>query len=87
LKHAAMKHQLGEKVRVSSQRASVSSTANDVIRSLNFLPGDGVDMSYKTSIITRATRRHIPEDGILHKEPSKASVFYAYRKIFSNVIA
>jgi hypothetical protein len=45
-------------------------------RSISYHPDDGRDMFSETSVLTRATWRRIPEDGILHSHRSENLQFY-----------
>jgi hypothetical protein len=40
--------------------------------------------SSKTSVLTRTTRRHIPEDGNLHEDSGLAKILYILNFIYSS---
>jgi hypothetical protein len=67
--HAAKKLRYVVLYVVSSQHASVV-TANVVPSLPIFHTDDGGDTFLRNFVLTRATRRNIPEDGILHGPPA-----------------
>jgi hypothetical protein len=55
----------------------LTDVSEERIASIFFYPEDGGNTFSETSVRTRSTRRHVPEDGILYI--SLCSVFYELR--------